>query len=149
MTFFVLLTALFCGCSSDHFATGRGDVGQFILQQSIIRGGYPITTNGLPPIATQWRYSTDNYGVIVRMPRDEFPSVEEFLRQAFGKPKFGPTDTSNGGKLGEYRLTAKGGGIQFVSDTNWTQVTIIRPMSQQEWDTKVMPKVFKAISESR
>ncbi len=144
--FFALVVAALFGCASDHFTTGRGDVGQFILQQAIVRGGSPVTTN-LPPIDGAWRYATDQYGVVIRMSREEFPSVEQYLRQAFGKPGFGPTDTSDGGKLGEYRLTPKGGGIQFVSHTNWTQVTIIRPMSQHEWDTKIMPQAIKTMSE--
>ncbi|HEU6448189.1 MAG TPA: hypothetical protein VFV23_07120 [Verrucomicrobiae bacterium] len=148
-TLFLGLAALVCGCSSEHFVTGHGNVGQFILQQAILRGGNPATTNDLPIIDTKWRYSTDKYGVVIRMPREEYPSIEKFLFQAFGKPGFGPTDISNGGRLGEYRLTAKGGGIQFVSDTNWTQVTIIRPMSKQEWNTEVMPKAIKAMNKSQ
>ena len=142
----VLLAVFICGCSSEHFKTGRGDVGQFILQQAIIRGGSPVDTNALPAISTRWRYSTDKYGVVVRMPREEFGSVEDFLRQAFGKPTIEPTETS---KLGVYRLSSKGGAIQFVSDTNWTQVIVIRPISEHEWDTDIMPKTMKAFGESR
>jgi len=148
-SFSVLLAAFLCGCSSEHFTTGRGDVGQFILQQAIIRGGSPVTTNGLPAITTEWRYSTDTYGVVIRMPREEYPLVEDFLGQAFGKPGFGPKDKPDGGRLGEYRLTSKGGGIQFSCDTNRTEVIVIRPMSQHEWDTEVMPKALKVIGESR
>jgi hypothetical protein len=144
--FFVLLAAFLCGCSSEHFTAGRGDVGQFIMQQAIMRGGSPVTTNGLPAIATKWRYRTDKYGVMIRMPREQYAAVEEFLRQAFGKPGFGPVVSPDGGGLGEYRLTAKGGGIQFVSDTNWTQVTIIRPLSEHEWAEEI-PKALKAIGE--
>ena len=146
---FAIAVGLACGCTTEHFTSGRGDVGQFILQQAIIRGGSPVTTNGLPVIATKWRYSTDKYGVVIRMPREEYPSIEDFLRQAFGKPQFGPVDSAGGGRLGEYRLTSKGGGIQFVSNTNLTQVIVIRPMSKQEWNTEVMPKAFKAIKESQ
>jgi hypothetical protein len=147
--FSVLLAAFFCSCSSEHFTIGRGDVGQFIMQQAIIRGGSPVTTNGLPSLTTKWRYSTDVYGVVIRMPREEYPSVEGFLLQAFGKPGFGPEDTSDGGRLGEYRLTAKGGGIQFMSGTNWTQVIVIRPITEHELDTEIMPKVLKVLSESQ
>ena len=145
---FLLLASFLCGCSSEHLTAGRGDVGQFILQQAIIRGGSPVTTNGLPAIATHWSYSTDKYGVVIRMARETYPSVEKFLRQAFGKPGLGPEDTSDGGKLGEYRLTSKGGGIQFGCDTNGTWVIVIRPLSQQEWSEEI-PKAIKAMGESR
>ena len=141
--FFVLLTALLCGCASDQFVIGHGDVGRFIMQQAIIRGGTPMTTNGLPAITTQWRYATDKYGVVIRMPRDQDSSVEEYLRRAFGKPGLGPVDSSDGGRLVAYRLTTTGGGIQYVSHTNWTQVTIVRPMSQPEWNAEVMPQASK------
>jgi hypothetical protein len=135
-SFFIPLAALFCGCSSDHFKAGHGDIGQFILRQAIVRGGSPVTTNNLPPIVGEWRYSTDKYGVVIRMSREQYPSVEAFLRQAFGEPRFGPIESRDGGRLGEYRLTSKGGGIQFVCDTNCTQITITRPLSRQEfWDT--------------
>jgi hypothetical protein len=145
----ILLAAFICGCSDDHLTAGRGDVGQFILKQAIIRGGSPVTTNSLPAIATRWRYSTDKYGVVIRMPRKAYPSVEKFLRQAFGKPGLGPKDTIDGGKLGEYRLTSKGGGIQFGYSRNEAWVIVMRPLSEREFDEDFMPRAAKAMSESR
>ncbi len=67
------------------------------------------------------------------MPRERYEAVESLLRQAFGQPKFGPSDTLDGGKLGGYRLTPKGGGIHFGYDAECTQVTVIRPLSKQEF----------------
>jgi hypothetical protein len=67
------------------------------------------------------------------MPRDDYPSVETLLRLAFGKPKFGPSETTDGGKLGGYRLTPKGGAIQFGYDAKETQVIVLRQLTQQEW----------------
>jgi hypothetical protein len=66
------------------------------------------------------------------MSREQYPAVEAFLRQAFGEPKIEPTETSDGGKLGVYRLSSKGGGIQFGYDTKQTQIIVIRPMSTDE-----------------
>jgi hypothetical protein len=126
-TFSILLTAFLCGCSSDHFAAGHGDVGQFILQQAISRGGSPAT-NSLPAIFGRWRYSEDKDGVVIRMSREQYSAVETFLRQAFGEPKIEPTETTDGGKLGVYRLSSKGGGIQFGYDSKQTQIIIIRPI---------------------
>jgi hypothetical protein len=130
-SFFFLLSALLCGCSSDGFKSGSGDVGQFILQQAISRGGSP-TTNALPPLAGSWRYSEDTNGVVIHMSRDQYPAVEAFLRQSFGTPKIEPTQTSDGGMLGVYRLSEKGGGIQFGYDAKQTQIIVIRPMSTKE-----------------
>ena len=143
-SFFGLLAGLLCGCSSDHFAAGHGDVGQFILRQAITRGGSPAT-NSLPVISGRWRCSEDKDGVVIRMSREQYPAVEALLRQAFGKPTIESTETSNGGKLGVYRLSSKGGAIQFGYDAKQTQIIVIRPMSTDE----VFQGVAKALRKSQ
>jgi hypothetical protein len=130
-TFSVLLVAFICGCSSDHFTSGHGDVGQYILQQAIDRGGSPAT-NSLPVFSCRWRYSEDKDGVVIWMPREQFPAVTTFLRQAFGVPRIEPTVTPSGVELGVYRLSAKGGAIQFLCDAKRTQIIVIRPMTTDE-----------------
>jgi len=130
MSFLLALAGLFCGCASEQLKAGHGDVGQFILRQAVSYGGNPTVTNGLPIISERWRYSEDINGVVIFMSRNDYSSVESFLTQAFGKPQFGPKDTSDGGRMGEYRLTSKGGGIQFSHDDNDTEVVIIRPLGQ-------------------
>jgi hypothetical protein len=132
-TFFIILAGLLCGCSHDDFTKGRGDVGQFIVQQAVTRSGLSIPTNGLPAIRGSWRYSEDDQGVIIQMSREQYPAVETLLRQAFGEPNFGPDDTKDGGKLGGYRLTPKGGAIQFGYNAGCTQVIILRPLTKQEF----------------
>jgi hypothetical protein len=131
--FLLALSALLCGCAHEHFTKGRGDVGQFIVQQAVVRCGLTTSTNKLPPVAGRWRYSEDEQGVVIQMPREQYPAIESLLRQAFGEPKFGPVDTKDGGKLGGYRLTSKGGGIQFGYDAERTQVIVIRPLTKQEF----------------
>jgi hypothetical protein len=126
---FILLAVVLFGCASDHFRIGNGDVGQFILRQAITSGGSPNTTNNLPAINTQWSYSTDKNGMVIRMPREEYPFVKKFLFQAFGKPGLGP---EGDGQLCVYRLTTTGGAIQFVNDTNETMVVIIHPLNESE-----------------
>jgi len=131
-----LSLALLCGCASHEkmrFKTGSGDAGQFILLQAVARGGQLITTNGLPTITGAWRYSEDQYGVVVRMSRDDYEAVEKLLRQAFGEPKFGPSETKDRGKLGGYRLTPQGGAIQFGYDAEGTQVIVLRQLIKQEF----------------
>ena len=96
-------------------------------------GGQIITTNGLPVIAGAWRYSEDQDGVVIRLPRDDYNAVETLLRQAFGKPKFGPSETTDGGMLGGYRLTPQGGAIQFGHDAQGAQVIILRRLTKQEF----------------
>lgn len=127
----VLVATLFFGCAGDHFKTGRGDAGRFILEHAIARGVSPLT-NSLPSISGRWRYSEDKDGVVIRMSRQQYPAVEAFLRQSFGEPKIEPTETSDGGKLGVYRLSSKGGGIQFGYDSKQTQIIILRPISTVE-----------------
>ena len=129
----LVLIGLSCGCASERFTKGHGDVGQFIIQQAVIRGGQPATTNGLPTISGRWRYSKDEYGVVIQMSRERYPAVASLLQEAFGEPKLGPADTKDGGKLGEYRFTPKGGGIQFGCDVKQAWVIVIRPLSKQEF----------------
>ncbi|MGA3267381.1 MAG: hypothetical protein ABSE16_11215 [Verrucomicrobiota bacterium] len=133
-TFFAFPLLLLCGCVSDHATAGHGDVGQFILQQSVSYGGSPTTTNGLPAITSHWRYSKDAHGVEIFMPRSKYPSVESFLNQAFaGKMQYGPIVAADGGRTHEYRLSSKGGGIQLNGDDTGTVVIILRPFSQKEF----------------
>jgi hypothetical protein len=135
-SFFIALLAFLCGCSDDGFTTGRGDVGQFILQRAAAYRGSPISTNGLPAIRGRWRYSEDEHGVIINLSRQQYPAVETLLREAFGQPQFGPVDTSAGGKLGEYSPTSKGGAIQFSYDIRRTQVIVLRLNSHPPFSQK-------------
>jgi hypothetical protein len=141
-TFLVVVSLTFlCGCASPdqmRFKPGTGDVGQFILLHAVARGGQLLTTNGLPAIPGAWPYSEDPYGVVIRMPRDNYEAVENLLRQAFGEPRFGPSETTDGGKLGGYRLTDQGGAIQFGYDAEGTQIIIVRQLTQQEFADGVM-----------
>src|SRR5882724_9402758 len=100
--------ALVCGCAKKdemRFKAGSGDAGHYLLQQAVGRGGQPITTNGLPAITGAWRYAEDQYGVVICLPRDDYEAIDKLLRKAFGEPKFGPSETTDGGKLGGYRLS--------------------------------------------
>jgi|GEM_PF-6973946 hypothetical protein len=126
---FALVTVLFCGCATEHYTTGRGDVGHFILQQAISYGGSPTTTNGLPVVMSHWRYSEDVYGMQIYLPHSDYSSVEAFLNQAFaGKPQFGPEVSKDGStQIHEYRMSSKGGGVQLSSHDTDTLVIVLRP----------------------
>lgn len=132
--FLALIGLLLGGCAHEHFMKGRGDVGRFIVQQVVVRCALSVPTNDLPVISGRWRYSEDQEGVVIRMSREQYPAIESLLRQTFGAPRFGPVDTKDGsGKLGMYRLTPKGGVIQFGYDAQRTQVIVIRPLTQKEF----------------
>lgn len=133
------------GCAHERFVSGHGDVGRFIIQQAVVRCGIPEPAQELPPIPGRWRYSQDDEGVVVQLPRHQYPAIELLLRQAFGEPRFGPMHTKDGGKLGIYRLTTKGGVIQFGYDPHRTQVIVIRPLSQQEFNQSLQ----KAMQDDR
>lgn len=142
--FFPALIGVLCGCAHERFADGRGDVGPFIVQQAVVRCGLTTWTNALPVITGRWRYSEDDQGVVIQMPREHYPAVESLLRQTFGQPRF-LSETTDGGKLGAYRLTPKGGVVQFGYDTERTQVIIIRPLNQKEFGDAMM----KAMNDDR
>jgi len=143
-SFLFLLIGLLCGCAQDHFKKGHGDVGQFIIQQADVRGGLSISMNEFPPIPGRWRFSEDQQGVVIETAPDQYPAIESLLRQTFGQPKF-LSDTTDGGKLGGYRLTPMGGAIQFGYDAKRTQVIIIRPLTQKEFGDGLM----KAMQDDR
>ncbi len=131
----ILLACFLFGCAHDEFKRGHGEVADFVLQRTLtlVPNARLIATNDLPKISQRWRYSDDQYGTVIRMPKECYPSVEVFLREAFGTPNIEPIDTNNGGELGVYRLTPKGGAIQFVRDKNFTQVIILRPLTEKEF----------------
>ena len=94
------VVCLLCGCAHGHFTQGGGDVGQFIVQKAVAWGGHPIPTNALPAVKCRWRYSDDPDGLVIYLPRGEYPAIESFLGKAFGWPQFGPVDTTDGCNLG-------------------------------------------------
>lgn len=79
---------LSCGRQDDqrHFTAGHDDVGQFILQTAERFGGTPLATNGLTRISEQWSFFEDTNGVAIRLSKETFPVIGEFLHQSFGKP---------------------------------------------------------------
>ena len=149
---FLVALALLCGCASDHFRSGHGDVGQFILQKAVAAGAVPISTNEVLRVTKSWRYFQDDNGAVVHMAPVDYPALESFLIHTFGQPKVGPKDTPNGGKYGMYRLTAKGGVLQFGRDTeDGAHVEIVRPLTRQEASDAVIratgdPQVRKALA---
>ena len=143
--FSLLPIGLLLGCAHEHFTKGRGDVGQFIVQQAVLRCGLSACTNEGPQISGPWRYSEDDHGVIIQMAREQYPAIESLLRETFGQPRIGPVDTTDGGRSGFYKLSPKGGVIQFGYDANGTQVTIVRPLSKKEFGHVLM----KAMEDER
>lgn len=139
--------AIFCGCTQHgmKLTRGGGDAGQFILQQAVTRGARDVTTNNLTNIGGRWRYSEDQYGVVLRLPRDRFEEVELFLRQAFGPPAQEPTDTTDGGKLGWYAASTIGVGLQFGYDREHTQVIVLSPQPTSE----ILKRIPEALEQRR
>jgi hypothetical protein len=142
--FFVLFAAFLCGCSSDHFKTGHGDAGQFILQQALVCGAHPVATNSLPAIDGRWRYSVDTNGMVLQLPREQFSDVCVFLRQAFGSPEQEPVEAKDG-KMGWYAAKTIGIAIQFGYDSKRTQVIVLRPQPM----SKVMEIIMNAPQEKK
>jgi len=127
--------ALLCGCGHKdemRFTKGSGDMGQFIMQQALKRGARPVATNSLPAVAGEWRYSEDQYGVVLQLPRERFSDVQAFLRQVFGPPAHEPSETTDGGRLGWYAAQTIGVVVQFGYDRERTQVIVIRPQPMSE-----------------
>jgi hypothetical protein len=126
----ILVSALaMIGCATEHYTTGHGDVGRFILEHAIRYGGTPTVTNGLPVITTRWRYLEDEHGMQIHLPPHDYPGLEGFLDQAFaGKPQFGPSGSAeNRTRIHEYRMSQKGGGVQLSEQDADTLVLVIRP----------------------
>lgn len=132
----LLLLAMFAyGCahqSESGFERGHGDLRQVILNEVRVRGGSPLLTSNLPRIPGVWRYFKDQNGIVIRLPRSSYPSVEAFLHAAFGEPRLHPKDSPDSEKYGHYRLSEKGGVISFSRDSENTQICVIRPVSTDE-----------------
>ena len=140
--------ALLCGCSHEgqmRFTKGTGDMGQFVMQQALKRGARPATTNSLPAISGEWRYSEDQYGVVLHLSRERFPEVQTFLLQAFGPPAQEATDTTVGGKLGWYSPKTTGVALQFGYDSERIQVIVLRPQPASE----IIKRIPEALERSK
>lgn len=132
-SFVLAVVTSLCGCATSRFKSGSGNVGTFILQRALVAGATPVFTNAALRVSGGWRYFEDQNGAAIRMAPADYPAVESFLVQTFGEPKVGPKDTPSGGKYGTYRLTARGGVLQFGRDAEeGTHVEIIRPLGSQE-----------------
>ena len=103
----------------------------------MIRGGQPITTNDLPVLTESWKYFEDDKGIVVRLKRQSCDKVKALLLHAFGNPTHPSKSAEDGTEWIAYRLTAKGGGIQIACFDDVTQVTIIRPLSKNEFSDSV------------
>ena len=70
-------------------------------------------------------------GVEIYLPANAYSDVEAFLNQAFaGKQQFGPegsADTRT--RIHEYRMSAKGGGVQLSEQDSDTVVIVLRPFA--------------------
>ena len=148
VSLFLVSLLILCGCSREdemRFAKGTGDMGNFLVEQSLKRGARPISTNELPVIGGEWHYSEDQYGVVFQLPRERFAEVEIFLRQAFGNPAQDPTETTTGGKLGWYSPKTIGVALQFGFDQEQTQVIVLKPQPASE----ILKRIPKAMREER
>lgn len=125
-------------CRVDKFKPGSGDIGRLILQKAVAAGATPVSTNVLLRLSGSWRYFEDDKGIVILMAPFDYPVLESFLIQTFGQPKLGPEDTPSGGKFGVYRLTTKGGVLQFGRTADdGTHLSIIRPLTRQEFGDAV------------
>jgi hypothetical protein len=133
LTFIGAVLLCVSACGADQFKPGSGDIGKFILQKAIAAGATPVSTNGVLRVCGGWGYFEDEKGAVIHMAPADYPALESFLIETFGQPKVGPKDTPSGGKYGIYRLTAKGGVLQFGRDAeDGTHLEVIRPLTRQE-----------------
>jgi len=148
MSLIAVSCALLSGCTHDKemcFTKGKGDIGPFILEHALARGARPVATNDLPTVSGEWRYSEDQHGVVLQLPRERFSEVEAFLRHTFGPPAQEPTDTTTGGKLGWYAAKTIGVGLQFGYDAERTQVIVLRPQP----DSEIFRRIPETLEQSR
>jgi len=127
-----ILGLLLCGCATEDdmkFSKGNGDLGIFILHKATEFGGQPSSST-IPVLNTQWRYSEDAEGVVIRANSKDCPSVESLLLHSFGEPRLNTTNTY-GMRFLVYRLSPKGGGIQMDCTPEGTQVIILKPESSR------------------
>lgn len=108
---------------------GSGDLGQFVVEQITKRGGHVLATSNLPTLDWQWGYSEDLYGVVIELPTEAFPDVQEWLEQTLGPPSHEATATTDGGEGGWYAVDAIGVALHFGYNLDHAQLIIIRPVS--------------------
>jgi hypothetical protein len=135
--FAAIVLALSCGCSSEHYTQGRGDVGQFSLRHAIAYGGRPVSTNGLPSVGGDWRYVQDKWGIAVLLPISQYSAVDAYIRSAFGPPS-----NSAGWAASDVGVAIY---LNRV-DTN-TEVGIFPPMSYEQM-TEMWQKIDEMVTKN-
>ena len=131
----VALLTLLLGCAHRNkarFARGEGDVRSFNLTQALACGGRPANTNNLPSLGSDWRFYRDDYVTRIRLPHDQFPAVDIFLRHMFGAPSMEPRDIPKGQRMGSYDSQAAGVSILYIADATNTEVAILRPVTLRD-----------------
>jgi hypothetical protein len=132
----VILVLFLCGCSKSSdsdFISGTGDVGKFILEEVLKRGGRSISQNDLPVIQGEWKYFEDENGVIIHLDPKSSGDLEKFLNQAFGKPANEASATTTGGKLGWYAPNDIGVLLQFGFEPKHAFIILLKsPQPKKE-----------------
>jgi hypothetical protein len=156
-TSLILAVLCFCAYAEEEmrFTKGTGDMGQFIIQKALQCGAKTVSTNDLPPLKGDWKYSEDQYGVVFHLGRERFDEVLAFLGKSFGPPAHEPSDSTDGGKSGWYSAKTIGIGLQFAFNKERTQVIVLRPQkpsviygrAAELAPTKAEKKLYKDIAE--
>ena len=121
-----------CSKQIVAYSAASGDMGEFIIQKALQCGAKTVSTNDLPALKGEWKYSEDQYGVVCHLGRERFDEVLAFLRKAFGPPAHEPSDSTDGGKSGWYSAKTIGIGLQFTYNKERTQVIVLRPQKGSE-----------------
>jgi hypothetical protein len=115
-----------------QFTKGTGDMGHYIIQQALKCGANVVTTNDLPALKGEWKFSEDRFGAVLQLGPERFEEVQAFLCKAFGPPSHEADATTDGGKLGWYAARTTGIGLQFGYNKERTQVIVLRPQKRSE-----------------
>jgi hypothetical protein len=132
LTSLVAVLSLILTACEPGYTWRSGDLGGFILQEAVKRGGRAINTNGLAVVDAHWRYKADAQGIQIYAAGNRVAAVEAFLGAAFGPPdpnrgSQSLAPASEPGHVGGwYSVRQIGTAIQFFGGTNETGLIILR-----------------------
>lgn len=119
---------------TESTKVGSGDAGPYIVQNAILFGGHPVTTNGLPPITGVWHYgplvnltssNKSDPGFAFILALEDCEALHDLLEKAFGKKVPEKTDPNTGARSGVYKLNAKGAVLFYDCNAEGSRVVLV------------------------
>ena len=116
----ILFALSLAGCSRS------GDVGTFIVTETIKYGGHTKTNATLPKLDAHWTVKRDDNGFQASVTGTSFASIDTFMQQAFGAPKMSVAANTSGQPHRVWGAVDIGVAIQLIGRPDGADIICVR-----------------------